>query len=161
MGSDVLGASLFVPSPARALYEAVLDVRGFPRWAPGVRRVEVIEGTPGPGMVSEWELSFLGLKRKVRSVLEVAEAPERLRWAYYEGPVNGWGECSIEELGRGALAEFRTELRMEEPMLQRLTRTSHAHGIAVGHLKRCLLRLGEAVSEDGALVQVGPLLVAG
>jgi beta-phosphoglucomutase-like phosphatase (HAD superfamily) len=35
----VVGARVFAPVPAERLYEAVLDVRGFPAWAPGVRRV--------------------------------------------------------------------------------------------------------------------------
>ena len=57
--SDVVAASLFVPVPPRELYEVVLDVRNFPSWAPGVRRVEVLKGPVGPGMVSEWEIHVL------------------------------------------------------------------------------------------------------
>jgi len=70
-----VGAGVFAPVAPEDFYEAVLDVRGFPAWAPGVRRVEVLSGEGGAGMVSEWEVSFLGFKRRVRSVLEEAEAP--------------------------------------------------------------------------------------
>ena len=49
----VIGASLLVPSPPHDLYDVVLDVRNFPTWAPGVRRVEVLEGYGEPGMDSE------------------------------------------------------------------------------------------------------------
>lgn len=87
-----IGASIFVPAPASHLYEALLDVRNFPRWAPLVRRVEVIERPGEPGMVSEWEISFLGVSRKVLSVLETADAPGLLRWSYH-GPLRGWGSA--------------------------------------------------------------------
>jgi len=90
-GGAVIGASVFASVPAERLYEAVRDVRGFPRWAPGVRRVEVIRDPGEPGMLSEWEVSVLGLRRKVSSVLEEAEPPSFLRWTY-DGPVAGWGE---------------------------------------------------------------------
>jgi Polyketide cyclase / dehydrase and lipid transport len=60
----------------------MLDVQSFPRWAPGVRRVEVVEGPNGPGMISEWEVSILGLRRRISSVLEEAESPTLLRWTY-------------------------------------------------------------------------------
>jgi ribosome-associated toxin RatA of RatAB toxin-antitoxin module len=156
-----LGASVFVPVPPERLYETVLDVRSFPRWAPGVRRVEVLEGAGELGMVSEWEVSVLGLKRKVLSVLEEAEPPELLRWTY-EGLIRGWGQCVIRDRGDGTLAEFQTELRASEPILERLMRTPLASGAASsGHLKHCLARLGRVVSEDGAGVRVGPLEVTG
>lgn len=145
---------------ARDLYEAVLDVRSFPNWAPGVRRVEIVEGPVGPGMVSEWEISFLGLRRKTLSILEEADDPGFLRWTY-EGSISGYGECTIEDLGYGALAEFRTELKPTEPALEKLMRALPVRNAASGHLKRCLARLGqEVVSGDEGGVRVGPLKVA-
>ena len=154
--NEILGASLFVPAPARDLYEAVLDVRNFPRWAPGVRCVEVLEGAGEPGMVSEWEVSVLGIKRKVLSVLEEAEPPALLRWTY-DGLVRGWGQCVIRDWGDGALAEFRTELHPTEPILEKLIRMPASKGAASGQLKRCLTRLGQAVSGNRARIRVGPL----
>jgi uncharacterized membrane protein len=79
---------MFVPVPAARLYEVLLDVERFPCWAPAVRRVKVLEGGPGVGMVSEWELSALGLRKRVLSVLETADSSCRLRWTY-EGPIQG------------------------------------------------------------------------
>ena len=134
-------------------------MRSFPGWAPGVRRVEVIEGPLGPGMVSEWEVSVLGLRRRISSTLLEAEAPTLLRWTY-EGPVRGWGECAIKDRGEGALAEFKTELRPAEPVLEKLTSSLPARNVAHNHLKRCLTRLGRAVSENGGGVRVGPLAAA-
>ena len=145
-----------VAAPPEELYEAVLDVRSFPLWAPGVRRVEIVEGPVGPGMVSEWEVSVFGLRRRVPSVLEEAEPPGFLRWSY-DGPVRGWGECEISPLGNGALAAFRTRLRPEDPTLERIMRTTAAKGAATSHLKRCLARLGQAVSGSRGASRVGPL----
>lgn len=88
----VIGASVRVPVRPERLYEVVLDVRSFPEWAPGVRRVEVIERPGEAGMVSEWEVSFLGMSKTVSSVLEEAERPGFLRWNY-GGPVEGWGSA--------------------------------------------------------------------
>jgi ribosome-associated toxin RatA of RatAB toxin-antitoxin module len=153
--TGVIGARLFVPVSAREIYEVVLDVHTFPRWAPGVRRVEVVKGPPGPGMISEWEVSFLGLRRKISSVLEEAEPPTLLRWTY-EGLVRGWGQCVLKDWGDAALAEFRTELHLAEPVLERLMRASAVRSAATLHLKRSLTRLGQVVSGNGR-VRVGPI----
>ena len=155
LGTGV-AAAVFAPVAPEDFYEAVLDVRGFPAWAPGVRRVEVLTGEGGAGMVSEWEVSFLGLGRKVVSVLEEARAPSRLRWTY-GGPVEGWGECSIERLGDGALASFGTALAPADPFLASLARSASARGAARTHLKRSLFRLGRLVAGDDAGVLVGPV----
>jgi hypothetical protein len=150
-----VGASLLVPCSARDLYDAMLDVRTFPRWAPGVGRVEVLEGYGEPGMVSEWEIRFLGLRIKLLSVLEEAESPALLRWTY-DGLVGGWGQCVIRERGKGAIAAFQTELWATEPCLKKLMRMRPARQAASTHLRRCLAQLGRMVSRDGSQVWVGP-----
>jgi hypothetical protein len=151
------GASLFVPAPATRLYETLLDVGSFPSWVPAVRRVEVLEGPPGPGMVSEWEVSLFGIKKKVLSVLEAAESSALLRWTY-EGPIRGWGECVLRDRGDGTLASFSTELQVAEPVLERLLRRLPAHSLATGQLKRSLAGLGRIVcgEADSGRVLVGP-----
>lgn len=63
MQGAVIRTSVFPSVPVERLYEAVRDVRWFPRWAPGVRRVEVIRGLGEQGKLSEWEVSFLGLQK--------------------------------------------------------------------------------------------------
>lgn len=155
-GDGIIGASLFVASStAQDLYEVLLDVRSFPGWAPGVRRVEILARPGEPGMISEWEISAFGLKRKILSVLEEAEPPALLHWTY-DGLIQGWGRCDMRDRADGAFAEFRTELYPTEPILGKLMRMPAARSATSGHLKRCLARLGRVVSEDGALVRVGP-----
>ena len=152
-----LEAAVFAPVEPEDFYEAVLDVRGFPAWAPGVRRVGVLFGEGGAGMLSEWEVSFLGFTKKVYSELEEAESPSRLRWSY-GGPVEGWGGCSIERVGEGTLASFRTALAPADPLLASLARGAAARGAATTHLKRSLSRLGRLVAGDDARVMVGPVV---
>lgn len=153
--TGVIGARLFVPVPARQLYEVVFDIRNFPNWAPGVRHVEVVKGPPGPGMISEWEVAFLGLKRKISSVLKEAKPPTLLRWTY-EGFIRGQGQCILQDWGDAALAEFRTQLHTAEPTLEKLLQTSVARSAATRHLKRTLACLGQVVCGEGQ-AQVGPL----
>ena len=150
-----VGGSVFAPVAPEDLYEAVLDVRGFPAWAPGVRRVEVLSGEGEAGMLSEWEVSFLGFKKKVLSVLEEAEAPYRLRWAY-EGPLEGWGECCVDPVGDGAVAIFTTALAPADPFLAALARGKSARSAARSQLRRSLLRLGQLVAGHDAKILVGP-----
>ena len=152
-----MGAAVFAPVAPEEFYEALLDVGGFPAWAPGVRRVEVVSGEGAAGMLSEWEVSLLGFKRRVLSALEDAETPSRLRWTY-AGPVEGWGACSIEGSGDGAVAVFRTQLAPADPLLARLARGALATNAARGHLKRSLARLGRLVAGNEERVMVGPVV---
>ena len=152
----VIAASVFTSVPAERLYEAVRDVRGFPHWAPGVRQVEVTWSPGEKGMLSEWEVSFLGLRKKIRSVLEEAVPQTLLRWRYEE-PITGWGECELRSNGNGwTLAEFRTELRLEDAWLRSLVHNAPVKEAAQGHLRRSLARLGGFVTDDGERFLVGP-----
>jgi uncharacterized membrane protein len=156
MQGAVIGASVFTSVPAHRLYEAVRDVRGFPRWAPGVRHVEVIRGFGEQGMLSEWEVSFLGLRKKIWSVLEEAVPQTFLRWSY-DGSITGWGECELRSSSGGwTLAEFRTELELEDAWLRSLVHSAPVKEAAQGHLRRSLARLGELVTNDGGRFVVGP-----
>ena len=154
-GEMDLAAAVFAPVAPEDFYEALLDVRRFPAWAPGVRRVDVLSGEGGAGMLSEWEVSFFGFGKTVRSVLEEAETPFWLRWSY-GGPVEGWGACSIERVAGGALTSFRTSLAPADPLLASLARGAATRGAARTHLKRSLSRLGRLVAGDDARVLVGP-----
>ena len=155
-GLQELGASVFAPVRPEVLHAEVLDVRGFPRWAPGVRRVEVLEKAGAPGMVSEWEVSVLGVSRKVVSVLEVAE-PDLLRWSY-ESSILGWGECALRDRGTGTLAEFTTGFHAADPLVNHLMNTRLAKNTAERYLREALSRLGNVASGGRGTVRVGPLV---
>ncbi|MDP8951000.1 MAG: hypothetical protein M3N18_01980 [Actinomycetota bacterium] len=133
----------------------MLDVCSFPGWAPGVRNVEVLARAGEPGMVSVWKVSVFGLKKKILSVLKEAGSSAFLRWTY-EGPVRGWGQCAIRDWSDGALAEFRTELHPTEPILRKLMQMPATKSATSSYLRRCLVRLGRAVSGDAARIRVGP-----
>jgi hypothetical protein len=157
MQGIVIAARVFTSAPTGRLYEAVRDVRGFPRWAPGVRRVEVIRGLGEQGMLSEWEVSFLGLRKKIWSVLEEAVPQTFLHWSY-DGPIRGWGECKLRSSGGGwTLAEFRTELELKDAWLRSLVHSASVKEATQGHLRRSLVRLGGLISGDGGRFVVGPL----
>ncbi len=154
-GISEIGASVFVPVRPEVLHAEILDVRGFPRWAPGVRRVEVLDRAGMPGMVSEWEISVLGMRRRVLSVLELAE-PDRLRWSY-EGPILGWGECALRDRGAGTLARFETGFQAADPRVSWLMGTRLAHNTAERYLRDALSNLGGVTSGERGGVRVGPL----
>ena len=156
MPDTTVGAGLSVPVPPEEFYMAVLDVRGFPAWAPGVRQVEVLAGEGASGMLSEWEVSFFGFRRKILSVLQEARTPELLRWTY-SGPVTGWGECSVHALRDGTLAEFRTALSPADPLLARLARGNATKNAARAHLRRSLHQLGRLVTGDETRALIGPI----
>lgn len=107
-------------------------------------------------MVSEWEISALGVTKRVRSVLEVADPPGFLRWSY-TSPLRGWGRCVVRERDGGALAEFSTEIVVEEPRLRALARRLPVRGVAVTYVRRALAGLGRAVCAGDDRVLVGPL----
>ncbi|TCJ18083.1 SRPBCC family protein [Rubrobacter taiwanensis] len=157
-----IGASLLVPTAPERVYAAVLDAQRFPEWAAGVRGVEILrqsEPPNSPGMVSEWEVSVLGVRRRVVSVLEETEAPRHLRWSYVS-VLDGWGECRIRPNGSGTLVEFATEFRVCEPHVERLLRSPISENVMRHYLQRSLLRLGEISLPDGQGrdgVRVGPL----
>ncbi len=109
-------------------------------------------------MVSEWEVSALGIKKRVQSVLEVAEDDEFLRWSY-AGFVQGWGECRLWERGDGTLARFATSIYVAEPMLRRLACRSSVRSLANSQLRRSLAGLGKFIRDPDAddLTPVGSL----
>ena len=154
IGGIELEAAVFALVAPEDFYEAVLGVHGFPAWAPGLRRVGVTLGEGATGMLSEWEVSFLGFGKTVRSVLVESEGPYRLRRTY-EGPVGGWGGGSIEDVGGDALASFRTALSPKDPLLAALSRGASARSVVRAYLKRALSRLGRLVAGDDARVLVG------
>lgn len=147
-----IGATLSVPAAPEVVYASVLAVERFPNWAAGVRRVEVVrqsEPPHAPGMVSEWEVSVMNVRRRILSVLETADPPRHLRWSY-TAVLHGWGECRLHPRPPGTLVEFATEFHLRERSMDRLLHSAFAENIARHYLRRSLLKLGELSLPPGA-----------
>ncbi len=93
-------------SSQERVFAALLDVRRFPEWALGLRRVRVLEDVTSetetsevrPGAALEFTLSAAGLTHRVLGTITVVEAPHRLEWRYVKGAA-GSGGWLIEEAG--------------------------------------------------------------
>ena len=104
-------ASYLVSGSSRErIVAALLDVRRFPEWALGLRRVRVLADAKGEtetsevrtGAALEFTLSAAGLTHRVVGTITVVEAPRRLEWRYAEG-ATGSGGWLIEEAGPTAV----------------------------------------------------------
>jgi uncharacterized membrane protein len=103
-------ASYLVSGPSRErLFAALLDVRRFPEWALGLRRVRVLDAASRketsevrPGVALEFTLSAAGLTHRVVGTVTVLEPPHRLEWRYVEG-ATGSGGWLLEEAGPRAM----------------------------------------------------------
>ena len=87
-------ASYLVSGSSRErIFAALLDVRRFPEWALGLRRVRVLANVKGetetsevrPGAALEFTLSAAGLTHRVVGTITEVVAPHRLEWRYAEG----------------------------------------------------------------------------
>jgi uncharacterized protein YndB with AHSA1/START domain len=97
-------------SPRERIFAALLDVRRFPEWAHGLRRVRVLvdaasatetsEVCPGVGL--EFTLSAAGLTHRVVGTVTAVEPPHRLEWRYAEG-ATGSGGWLLEDAGPGTV----------------------------------------------------------
>ena len=97
-------------SPRERIFAALLDVRQFPEWALGLRRVRVlVDAASGvetpevrPGAALEFTLSAAGLTHRVVATVTVIEPPHRLEWRYVEG-ATGNGGWLLEDAGPGTV----------------------------------------------------------
>ena len=103
-------ASYLVSGSSRErIFAALLDVRRFPEWALGLRRVRVLNTERGaatsevrPGVGLECTLSAAGLTHRVVGTVTVVEPPQRLEWRYTEGAA-GSGGWLLEDAGPGTV----------------------------------------------------------
>ncbi|MFF1548669.1 SRPBCC family protein [Streptomyces sp. NPDC058291] len=101
-------------SPARVL-EALGRAEDYPRWWPQVREVDRVDDTTGVVRVRSvlpYDLTFT--VRGVRNdpaagVLEIA----------LSGDLDGWARWTVTAHGRGALARYDQEVRVDKPLLRR------------------------------------------
>jgi uncharacterized membrane protein len=100
-------ASYLVSGSARErIFAALLDVRRFPEWALGLRRVRVLVDAASetetsevrPGAALEFTLSAAGLTHRVVGTVTAVEPSHRLEWRYTEG-ATGSGGWLLEDAG--------------------------------------------------------------
>ena len=141
-------ASYLVYGPSRErLFAGLLDVRRFPEWALGLRRVRVLEATTKketaevrPGVALEFTLSAAGLTHSVVGTVTVVEAPHRLEWRYTEG-ATGSGGWLLEEVGPRALRlTLSTDYTVKPAWLDRLAHRPFFRRLTEDLLRRSIRR---------------------
>jgi hypothetical protein len=134
-------------------FAALLDVRGLPQWALGLRRARVLdaagESTAAevrPRSVLEFTLSAAGLTHRVLSTVTVLEAPHRLEWRYTAG-ATGRGGWLVEEAGEGTVRmTLTTDYEVEPEWLNTISHRPFFRGLIEQLLRRSMRRLGERLA---------------
>jgi uncharacterized protein YndB with AHSA1/START domain len=139
-------------SSRERIFAALLDVRQFPEWALGLRRVRVLSservaGTSEvrPGVGLEFTLSAAGLTHRVVGTVTVVEPPQRLEWRYTEGAA-GSGGWLLEDAGPGTVRlTLSTDYTVKPAWLDRIAHrpffrelTEDLLGRSIRRFERCL-----------------------
>jgi uncharacterized protein YndB with AHSA1/START domain len=141
-------ASYLVSGSSRErIFAALLDVRRFPEWALGLRRVRVLntervavtsEVRPGVGL--EFTLSAAGLTHRVVGTVTVVEPPRRLEWRYTEGAA-GSGGWLLEDAGPGTVRlTLSTDYTVKPAWLDRIAHRPFFRGLTEDLLRRSIRR---------------------
>jgi uncharacterized protein YndB with AHSA1/START domain len=134
-------------SSQERIFAALLDVRRFPEWALGLRRVRVLssgrvagmsEVRPGVGL--EFTLSAAGLTHRVVGTVTVVEPPQRLEWRYTEGAM-GSGGWLLEDAGPGTVRlTLSTDYTVKPAWLDRIAHRPFFRGLTEDLLRRSIRR---------------------
>ncbi|CAN5863160.1 hypothetical protein BH23ACT11_BH23ACT11_05730 [soil metagenome] len=135
-------------------FEALLNVRSFPKWGLGLREARALDEESGeeefeikPGTRFEFTLSAAGLTHKVVGAVTLVQAPSTIAWRYVEGAV-GSGGWRLEDSGPDAVElTFFTDYQVKPGWLNRLAHRPFFRGIAEDLLKRSLRRFEEHLRE--------------
>ena len=130
------------------IFAALLDVRRFPEWALGLRRVRVLADVSGetetsevrPGAALEFTLSAAGLTHRVVGTITAVEAPHRLEWRYAEG-ATGSGGWLLEEAGPSTVRlTLSTDYRIKPAWLDGIAHRPFFRGLTEDLLKHSVRR---------------------
>ena len=141
-------ASYLVSGSSRErIFAALLDVRRFPEWALGLRRVRVLNSERGvetsevrPGVGLEFTLSAAGLTHRVVGTVTVVEPPQRLEWRYTEGAA-GSGGWLLEDAGPGTVRlTLSTDYTVKPAWLDRIAHRPFFRGLTEDLLGRSIRR---------------------
>jgi uncharacterized protein YndB with AHSA1/START domain len=144
-------------SPQERIFAALLDVRRFPEWALGLRRVRVlVDATSGaetsevrPGVALEFTLSAAGLTHRVVGTVTAVDPPYRLEWRYAEGATGSGGWLLEGAAGQGIVRlTLSTDYRITPTWLDGIAHRPFFRGLVEELLRRSICRferyLGEA-----------------
>ena len=135
-------------SPQERIFAALLDLRQFPEWALGLRRVRVlVDAASGvetpevrPGAALEFTLSAAGLTHRVVGTVTTVESPHRLEWRYAEG-ATGSGGWLLEDAGQDKVRlTLSTDYRIKPAWLDRIARRPFFRGLVEDLLRRSIHR---------------------
>ena len=141
-------ASYHVTGTSRErIFAALLDVRRFPEWARGLRRVRVLNAENlaetsevRPGVALEFTLSAAGLMHRVVGTVTAVEPPQRLEWRYTEGAV-GSGGWLLEDAGPGTVRlTLSTDYTVKPAWLDRIAHRPFFRGLTEDLLGRSIRR---------------------
>jgi hypothetical protein len=141
-------ASYLVSGSSRdRIFAALLDVRRFPEWARGLRRVRVLDTESAeetsevrPGVALEFTLSAAGLTHRVVGTVTVVEPPHRLEWRYTEGAM-GRGGWLLEDVGPDTVRLIlSTDYTVKPAWLDRIAHRPFFRGLTEDLLRRSIRR---------------------
>lgn len=149
-GERAFRASYVVSGIGREeIFAAFLDVRSFPEWGSGLRRVRIVDenGTETaevrPGVSLQFSLSAAGMSHRVTSAVETVEPPRLLEWRYAEGAI-GSGGWLVEEEGPNAVRmTLSTDYHVRPAWLNRLAHRPFFRGLIDELLRRSMRRFEE------------------
>ncbi len=148
-------ASYLVSGSSRErIFAALLDVRRFPEWALGLRRVRVLNAERvaetsevRPGVALEFTLSAAGLTHRVVGTVTAVEPPQRLEWRYTEGAV-GRGGWLLEDAGPGTVRlTLSTDYTVKPAWLDRIAHRPFFRGLTEELLGRSIRRFERRLKE--------------
>lgn len=127
-------------------FAALLDVRGFPRWAVGLRGARALDargretGGIQPGTTLEFVLSAAGLTHTVSGEITAVNPPHLLEWRYAKG-ATGTGGWYVEETGTDTIKmTLATDYQVKPAWLNALAHRPFFRGLTEDLLRRSIRR---------------------
>ncbi len=135
---------------AERIFDELLKVDRFPKWAVGLKRARALGGSLAgeapdilPGTNLEFILSAAGFTHSVVSVVTLVEPPSRLEWRYERG-ATGTGGWLVQREGTGAVRmTLSTDYRVRPAWLDRIAHRPFFRGLTEDLLGRSIRRLEE------------------
>ncbi|MEY9944029.1 SRPBCC family protein [Kitasatospora sp. GAS1066B] len=116
-----LTTSWRLPAPPDAVFRALRDVEGYPRWWPQVRQVQRLDGSSGRLRIRSVLPYELVLTARERRQEERGAGQGGVLEAELTGDLAGWSRWTVTSDGPGAsLAVFEEQVRGGKPLMRLL-----------------------------------------